>query len=185
MVLRVPFQRSSEHEAVQICILIEHQSRVEALMRLRMLIYMGRLWESEYQQFDARAEGEQHWSPILPIVFYTGSDRWTEPRALTEILNVPRALAPFVPTFKILFLAESLIEQGKEIGIEQGAKETTIESILLFLDTRFEANTTETLKPTLEAIDDLQRLKHLLREAIRTQSLEAFTRTLTTPRNVL
>lgn len=285
VLLRVPFQGSSEHEAVQICILIEHQSRVEALMRLRMLIYMGRLWESEYQQLDARAEGEQHWSPILPIVFYTGSDRWTEPRALTEILNVPGALAPFVPTFKILFLdvkrmtgkaltesghpfgwllrvlqeehadetafrealeaavseisrlgrtadthlrealnylillifhrrdederdafidivkqqsrdereveimaqtaAETLIEQGKEIGIEQGAKETTIESILLFLDTRFEANTTETLKPTLEAIDDLQRLKHLLREAIRTQSLEAFTRTLTTPRNVL
>ena len=81
--------------------------------------------------------------------------------------------------------AEVLIEQGKEIGIEQGAKDTTIESILLFLDTRFEANTAEILKPTLEAIEDLQRLKHLLREAMRTQSLEAFTRTLTDTRNVL
>ena len=77
--------------------------------------------------------------------------------------------------------AQVLIEQG----IEQGAKDTAIESILLFLDTRFEANTAETLKPTLEAIEDLQRLKHLLREATQTQSLEAFTRTLTNNGNVL
>ena len=81
--------------------------------------------------------------------------------------------------------AEERYQQGIEQGIEQGAKETTIESILLFLDTRFEANTAETLKPTLEAIEDLQRLKHLLREAMRTQSLEVFTRTLTNNGNVL
>ena len=78
-----------------------------------------------------------------------------------------------------------MAQTAAEVLIEQGAKETTIESILLFLDTRFEANTAETLKPTLEAIEDLQRLKRLLREATRTQSLEAFTRTLTNNGNVL
>ena len=30
------------------------------------------------------------------------------------------------------------------------------------------------LKPALEAIDDLERLKHLLREAAETESLEVF-----------
>ena len=76
-------------------------------------------------------------------------------------------------------MAEVLIEQG----IEQGVKETTIESILLFLDTRFQANTAQTLKPTLEAIDDLQRLKHLLRDATQAQTLDAFIANLKTNGN--
>lgn len=65
-------------------------------------------------------------------------------------------------------------EQGIEQGIERGAKETTIENIVLCLDTRFQANTAATLKPALAAIDDLPRLKQLLQAAIQTQSLEAF-----------
>ena len=72
------------------------------------------------------------------------------------------------------------IEQGIERGKELGAKESTIEGILLLLDTRFEADTTHILKPALEAIDDLQRLKHLLREAAETQSLETFISNLIT-----
>ncbi len=79
---------------------------------------------------------------------------------------------------------QHIIEKGRaegiEQGIEQGAKESTIESILLFLDTRFQANTAQTLKPALDAIDDLQRLKQLLREAAETQSLEVFTNNLIT-----
>ena len=77
-------------------------------------------------------------------------------------------------------LFERGIQQGIEQGIEKGAKESTIESILLVLDTRFEANTTQTLRPSLEAIDDLQRLKSLLRKATQTQSLQTFISNLTT-----
>ena len=70
VLLRVPFQESIDHEALHICILIEHQSRPEWLMRLRMLIYMVRLWESEYRQLGSRTEAQQQWTPILPILFY-------------------------------------------------------------------------------------------------------------------
>ena len=80
-------------------------------------------------------------------------------------------------------MAEVLIERGIEQGIEQGVKETTIESILLFLDTRFQANTAQTLKPTLETIDDLQRLKQLLRDATQAQTLDAFIANLKTNGN--
>ena len=78
---------------------------------------------------------------------------------------------------------EQGIERGKVEGIEQGAKETTIESILLFLDTRFQANTAQTLKSTLEAIDDLQRLKQLLRDATQAETLDAFITNLGTNGN--
>ena len=73
---------------------------------------------------------------------------------------------------------EQGIVQGIERGIAQGAKEATVENIVLLLNTRFEVNTAATVKPALEAIDDLPCLKQLLQAAVQTQSLEAFITTL-------
>ena len=71
-------------------------------------------------------------------------------------------------------ITEKARAEGLELGLERGAKESTIESILMFLDDRLENVNTEVLKPALEAIDDLQRLRDLLREAAKTESFEAF-----------
>ncbi len=290
VVLRVPFRESIDREALHICILIEHQSRSERLMRLRLLIYIARIWESEYQQLESRGEGQQQWSPILPIVFYTGSDRWKAPMPLTEALNIPQFMEAFVPAFKVLFLdvkrteretltksghpfgwllrvlqeedadktefhevlatsvseisrsgetqdsqlwealnylilliyhrrsegerdafvdlikaqspdekeieimaqtaAEALIEQGKaegilegieqgreegmEQGIEQGARQMSIESTLRILTRRFPDADVNSLKPTLEAIEDLDRLVVLNTEAFFAESFHTF-----------
>ena len=65
------------------------------------------------------------------------------------------------------FIKKRSIEQGMEQGIEQGAKKATIEIIVLLLDTRFEVDAAESLKPALEAIDDLACLKYLLHCLIR------------------
>lgn len=71
-------------------------------------------------------------------------------------------------------ITEKARAEGLVQGLERGAKESTIENILMFLDDRLENVNTEVLKPALEAIDDLQRLRYLLREAAKTESLEAF-----------
>ena len=270
VLLRVPFQETVAHEELHICILIEHQSRPDWLMQLRLLIYMERIWESEYREFGSKPRDQQNWSPILPIVFYTGSDRWTAPLSLAEILNVPAVFERFVPTFDTLFFdvkqmesarltesghpfgwllrvlqeedadgpvfrevletavseinrseetsnaqlrealnylillvfherseterepfvdiikaqspdemevetmaqtaAESLIEQG----IAQGARQMSIESILLILTERFPDADVPAVQPLLEGIADLNRLKQLNRNAVSTRSLRAF-----------
>ncbi len=77
-------------------------------------------------------------------------------------------------------MAESMAEVLMERGIERGAKATTIENIVLLLNTRFEVNTAAAVKPALAAIDDLPRLKQLLQAAIQTPSLEAFMTVLKT-----
>ena len=43
--------------------------------------------------------------PILPIVFYTGTQRWNTALSLTGIMDIPDALARFIPTFDTLFLS--------------------------------------------------------------------------------
>jgi len=60
--------------------------------RLRLLIYMERIWEAEYRRLGARGEGEKAGAPSVPIVSYTGSERWTAPLSLAEVVNVPWVL---------------------------------------------------------------------------------------------
>ena len=68
--------------------------------------------------------------------------------------------------------------QGIEQGIEQGEKKATIESILAFLSTQFQSEIVQSLRPQLEAIEDLNLLKELLLTAYKTKNLGDFTQTL-------
>ena len=69
-------------------------------------------------------------------------------------------------------------ERGLERGLERGEKKGTINSILTLLGDQFQPEAVNALKPRLERIEDLERLKELLRIIPRVQSLEAFTQNL-------
>jgi hypothetical protein len=72
------------------------------------------------------------------------------------------------------------VEQGIEQGIEQGARETTIENTLAVLTARFPHADVNALKPMLEAIPDLNRLKALNLNASLAPSFRAFQHQLET-----
>ena len=76
------------------------------------------------------------------------------------------------------YLAPEAHEQGIQQGIQQGAQETTRKHILEALTLRLQPETAQTFKPTLEAIDDLQRLEQLFRVAMQTETPEDFKRAL-------
>ena len=76
------------------------------------------------------------------------------------------------------YLAPEAHEQGVQQGIQRGVRESTRENILEILVIRLQPDAAETFKPTLEAIDDLQRLKQLHRAAILAESPEDFTQAL-------
>ncbi len=65
-------------------------------------------------------------------------------------------------------------EEGIQQGIEQGGRQRAIEDILEVLEIRFDLSEAHPLSARIAAIDDLQRLKQLLRAAIQVSSLEAF-----------
>ncbi len=73
-------------------------------------------------------------------------------------------------------MAEVLLEQG----IERGARETTIENTLAVLKARFPHADVNAVKPTLEAIADLNRLKQLNLNASLAPSFRAFQQGLET-----
>ncbi len=66
------------------------------------------------------------------------------------------------------------IEQGKVEGIQEGEKKGTIQNIISLLETQFKPDEVKVLEPTLESIDDMQRLRELLLAAPRVDTLETF-----------
>lgn len=70
---------------------------------------------------------------------------------------------------------QEYVQQAEARGLERGRRTGTIDSILTLLSDRFQPEAVQALKPRLETIEDLERLKALLRAAHRAQSLEAFT----------
>ena len=74
----------------------------------------------------------------------------------------------------VRYFAERATQQGYQAGV----RERAIESILEVLALRFQPDVTETVKPNLEAIDDLQRLKQLHRTAILADRFEDFQQVL-------
>jgi len=101
---RVPFADASGD--VWIYVLLEHQSSAERLMGLRLLFYMVSVWEAQRRQWeDARVPSEEQWLwPIIPVIFYTGSQRWKGAVAVDNCMHLPAALADYVPRHKTLFL---------------------------------------------------------------------------------
>ena len=73
---------------------------------------------------------------------------------------------------------EHVMQQGIERGIQQGARQTSIESTLLILSERFPNADVPTVKPLLEAIADLDSLKELNRNALLARSFQAFRESL-------
>lgn len=70
---------------------------------------------------------------------------------------------------------QEYVQEAEARGLERGRRTGTIDSILTLLSDRFQPEAVQALKLRLETIEDLERLKELLRAAPRAQSLEAFT----------
>ena len=65
-------------------------------------------------------------------------------------------------------------ERVMQRGITQGARQTNIENTIAILNARFPNDDVNTLKPKLEAIDELDRLKQLNLNASLATSFRQF-----------
>lgn len=124
IVLIAPFQAESRTDELLIYILIEHQSTVDPIMGFRVLFYMMQIWDSQRRKWEANKVPKSQWRfrPIIPIVYYTGEDRWSNPLTLEAIMDMPDALARFVPKFDTLFLSVNETEAAalKETDLPLG-----------------------------------------------------------------
>ena len=91
---------------VYLYLLIEFQSRVDRYMALRMMVYVGLLYQDLIQRGEVLADGRL--PPVLPIVLYNGSPRWS---AATDVFSlippVPGLVEQFKPRLRYLLIDEN------------------------------------------------------------------------------
>lgn len=107
LIFRVPFlQPAQEGPEVWVYVLLEHQSRPDLLMPLRVLESMVELWRTQVREWeDTRASSAQRrLRPVIPLVFYTGQRRWRGPLRLADLMRAPAELERFIPGWETLFL---------------------------------------------------------------------------------
>jgi hypothetical protein len=94
-------------EWVYLYLLIEFQSSVDKYMALRMMVYVGLLYQDLIKRGDILADGRL--PPVLPIVLYNGSARWS---AVTDVFDlippVPGLVEQFKPQIKYLLIDENV-----------------------------------------------------------------------------
>lgn len=113
--LEIPYRTAAGEETALVCVLIEHQSHTDPLIPLRVLYfgvgYWDRQWRSWMQQKPPRPP--LRFSPVLPIVLYTGPTPWGSNRTMADLLNEPKEFHAFAPKWEPLFwnLADYTPEQ--------------------------------------------------------------------------
>ena len=75
-------------------------------------------------------------------------------------------------------LVQTAGEEYYQQGIEQGARQNAIKSLVEVLEFKFDGRAVQALRPALESIQDMQRLEQLHNEALRAETFEAFAHTL-------
>ncbi len=86
-------------------LLIEFQSTVDRYMAIRILVYLGLLYQDLVRTGQLAAEGRL--PPVLPIVLYNGNRRWDAPVDVADlVVPMPGGLETYRPRLKYFLLDE-------------------------------------------------------------------------------
>jgi hypothetical protein len=86
-------------------LLLEFQASVDRFMALRMLVYVGLLWQDLVRADQLTPDGQL--PPVLPIVLYSGDTPWTATREIGDLVEpAPGGLEQYRPQLRYLLLEE-------------------------------------------------------------------------------
>lgn len=77
---------------IKITLLFEHKSYTEQYPHLQLLGYMLKIWELQVKQ-------KQALTPIIPIIFYHGEQKWTKNSFDKYLTGIDGILQRFIPEF--------------------------------------------------------------------------------------
>lgn len=87
-------------------LLLEFQSEPDPFMAVRMLVYVGLLYQDLIRAGQRTSTG--HLPPVLPLVLYNGRPRWTAATELAALIEPPPAgLERYQPRLRYLLVEEN------------------------------------------------------------------------------
>jgi hypothetical protein len=113
VVWRVKFKK----QWLYLYLLLEFQSTEDAWMALRMLTYVGLLYQDLQRTRQLTPSGRL--PPVLPIVLYNGEKAWMAPQEMAELIEpIPGSLAHYRPHMRYLLLDEGRIGLSGLEGVQ-------------------------------------------------------------------
>jgi hypothetical protein len=109
---------------IVIYVLIEHQSKPEVLMPLRVHEYVLEIYRYQEREWRRRhrSTAGMRLSPVLPVVFYTGTRTWDSPGRLVDLVELGEEFEKQIPALEPLFVnlkgldAKELVSAGGFFG---------------------------------------------------------------------
>jgi predicted transposase/invertase (TIGR01784 family) len=90
---------------IYVYLLIEFQSTIDRYMAVRLMTYMGLLYQDLIKTKQLTID--KRLPPIFPVVLYNGEQRWNAATELKElIVKLPGGLERYMPSLKYLILDE-------------------------------------------------------------------------------
>ena len=102
-------------EWLYVYILIEFQSTVDKFMAVRLITYVGLLYQDLIASKEIKAGDKL--PPVFPVVLYNGGRRWTAPLEIRELIaDVPEGLSCYLPCFKYYLIEEQSYSDERLLG---------------------------------------------------------------------
>ena len=142
-------EREGTETPVLVYVLLEHQSRPDRWLRLRLLGYCVQVWQQWQRKHD-----DEEWLPLLvPLVFYQGAQRWEYEREFAELITDAAPSWRWVPRFEHL-----LIDQT-ELGAESVTGAVAARVLQIAMMATFREAPQELLESVTRLIGELYRAK--------------------------
>ena len=104
------FRAEGSQEWLYLLLLLEFQSTVDRYMAVRVLSYTAQTFLKLIRGGQLAADGLL--PPLLPVVIYSGSGRWSAPREASELVaEAGSGLAPFQPRQRYLLLDQGAVDE--------------------------------------------------------------------------
>jgi hypothetical protein len=105
LLVEVPFGVGDSTRRALVCVVLEHQSDPVRIMEFRMLLMAVLYWERQWRRWEESPAPREtlYFTPVLPIIFYSGSKPWTAPRPFENLLGEPASFRAFAPKWAPLF----------------------------------------------------------------------------------
>jgi hypothetical protein len=124
-------------------LLMEFQSQPDPWMALRILVYVGLLYQDLVKS--QRLPKPRRLPPVFPMVIYNGEPRWQAPLDIVELIEpVPGDLARYRPHLRYL-----LLDEGRYPDLELAPMENLVAALFRMENSRAPQELQQVLQPLL------------------------------------
>ena len=131
-------------------LLLEFQSSVDNFMAVRIMVYIGLLYQYLVDTQEMTAEDKL--PPVLPIVIYNGSTRWNAAQDVSELVTeVPNDLDKYRPHLRYFLIDEGKCGESQTLPLQN-----LVTAIIRLENTRTQKNEQEVAKAIAELVKLLE-----------------------------